>query len=160
MSYKGTTWKKHIYTVKRGNTYVYPENYRENLQKKKSEVGRFTGREQSHFERYDRLTNLEKAVYRAQSRLQNAKKSKQAVKGVSPSLQNAAQKGYTQAQSSYKEKMAIKRAIVSIGTMPISKAMETTKTALGIKSVSSAIKGANAISGALKSIGSRLIKKN
>lgn len=163
-SYKGTRWKKHIYTLKKGNSYVYPEDYRRNLLKRKTvdTRTRYSGHT-SKLQNYNNLSAEQKMVYRSISKMRQNEASKRAVKGSTPSLKNAAQKGYNQAQNAYNEKKAVKNAISAVATIPLSKALSTAKdtatAALGVKSVSKAASGARAISNVLKSIGSKIIKK-
>lgn len=56
MSYKGTTWKEHIYVSKDGKSYKYPKWYRESLQKRKEKD-----------QAYERMLGLDRGLSTANS---------------------------------------------------------------------------------------------
>lgn len=162
MSYKGTTWKRHIYSVKRGNTYIYPEDYRKNLRERRSVSIRTRYSDHtSKLKKYDALTDIQKVPYQLLSQKRENDYNKRAVKGNMPSLSKTVQKGLEQKRSS--GMLAIENVISSVGKTVISgvlnKASESVKAATGIKSVSKAVSGVSAISKALKTLESKVFKR-
>lgn len=102
------------------------------------------------------LSNKAKSGYdQVQTNIQNANKSKQAVKGAIPSLSNMAKSGYDQAIKSSNariaEKEVVKNTLLKVASQPV-------KAALGVGTAKTALKGANAIVSALKSISSKAVK--